>query len=127
MQTIDDLVAQIVTYDLETPVMFWHTSLESLEALYNGIGPGWLPKGIRDMMTDHWGFYAAAALVHDYEYHMSEDRSRAAFTASNDRLRRNCHKLIRKGVPWHKRWLYLIRADKLADACEAFGWSAWES
>jgi hypothetical protein len=125
MQTVDDLVAQIVTYDLEAPPMFWHTSLEDLERLYNGIGPDWLPKSIREAMTAHWGFYAPAALVHDYEYAMSEDRSFEAFTAANERMRRNCYKLNRKGYPWYKRWLYQLRSDKLADACQTFGWGAW--
>ena len=127
MQDINDLVAQIVTYDLETPVMFWHTSVEAIGGIYNGIGPEWLPKSVRDAMTSYWGFYGPAAVVHDYEYAMSEDRSRQAFTEANERLRRNCILLNKKGVPWYKRWLYQIRCNELADACQLFGWSAWES
>lgn len=122
---VADLLAQIITYDLEYPDILMHTNINDLAGIYNGIGPDWMPESIREWMTERWQFFAAAALIHDYEYQMSTDKSREAFTACNERFRRNCHTLMKKSVPWYKRCLYRVRSDMLADACEKFGWSAW--
>lgn len=128
MIDVADLIAQIRTYDLERESDFDLASLPAVISIYNGIGPGWLPKPIRDWLTKHYSFYAAATVIHDWEYWLSKDRSVIAFTASNERLRRNCKQLLKmKGCPWYKIWLYQRRCDLLADSCQKFGWSAWNS
>lgn len=120
-----DLISQIRTYDLERPHLFDLSSLDAIHSIYNGIGPDWLPAPIRDWLTEHYGYFAAATVVHDYEFQKS-DKSVIGFTASNERLRRNCKRLLdMKGCPWYKRWLYRRRVDLLADACQKFGWGAW--
>ena len=126
LDRVADLIAQVRTYDLERPSSFDMASLEQIAATYNGIGPEWLPKRLRNWLTDGFGYFAPAALVHDWEYRFSEDRSRAAFTACNERLRRNSRRLLAKGYAWYKRWFYRRRPDLLADACQEFGWSAWQ-
>lgn len=123
---VADLLAQAYTYDLEMPDNLQHASLGAVAACYNGIGPDWMPDHLRDAVTAHFGYFAAAAMVHDWEYENSEDRSRKAFTEANERLRRNCRKLLQKGYPWYKRWLYRKRPDFLADMCQEFGWGAWQ-
>ena len=128
MVDIADLIAQIRTYDLEREPGFDLESLPEVMAIYNGIGPGWLPKPIRDWLTAHYGYFAAATVIHDWDYCFSQDRSAIAFTASNERLRRNCKRLLEmKGCPWWKAWLYRRRCDLLADSCQQFGWGAWMS
>jgi hypothetical protein len=121
-----DLVAQAYTYDLEMPKSLMLASLEAVEACSNGIGPDWLPECARAGLTEYLGYFAAAAVVHDWEYQHESDRSFAAFTRANERLRRNCKLLLRKGYPWYKRWLYRNRADMIADACQLWGWGAWQ-
>lgn len=128
MADIADLIAQIRTYDLERDPGFDLASLVQVNKHYNGIGPGWLPALVRNWLTEHYGYYAAATVIHDWEYWFSEDRGVVAFTASNERLRRNCKRLLQmKGCPWWKAWLYRRRVDMLADACQQLGWSAWSS
>lgn len=122
-----DLIAQIRTYDLERHPFFDLSNLESIHSIYNGIGPDWIPKEIRDWLTSRFGYFAAATVIHDWEYHNS-DRTMTSFLASNERLRRNCKRLLEmKGCPWYKAWLCRRRVDLLADACNEFGWSAWVS
>lgn len=123
---IADLIAQVRTYDLERICGFDLATPEQIAGDYNGIGPEWLPKRLRARLTDINGYFEPAALVHDWEYRSSEDRSREAFTACNERLRRNCQRLLAKGCPWHKRWYYRMRVDLIADTVQAIGWSAWE-
>lgn len=120
-----DLLAQVYTYDLKRQISFDQASVEQCQEAYNGIGPDWLPESIRDWMTDRWRYFAPAAVVHDWDYSNPTHRNRADFTQANERLRRNCKALLRKGVPWYKRWLYEIRVDELADACEMFGFGGY--
>ena len=122
---VAELLAQAITYDLEMPADFRLAPTWKVEEVYNGIGPDWLPKVMREWMTDRWGYFAPAALIHDWEYQFPIVRDRQHFTDANERFRRNCHLLLRKGCPWYKRWLYKLRADKLADACEAFGFDGY--
>ena len=124
--TVADLIAQVRTYDLERPVSFDLASLEQIQEAYNGIGPDWLPENLREWLTARYGYFAAGALVHDWEYQTATDKSREAFIRCNERLRRNCRKLLRKGYPWYKAFLYRERPNILADACNRFGWEAWK-
>ena len=122
---IESLIAQIITWDLEAPLDFLKSTTGEKAAAYNGIGPDWLPESLRDWMTEQWGFFAAAAMIHDWEYTWTEDRSYASFRAINARFGRNCRTLLKKGVPWYKRPLYLFRADKLEDACNTWGFKGF--
>lgn len=124
--TVADLMAQAHTYDLDMPKSLQLASLDAVVECYNGIGPDWLPASIRNMVTEHFGYFRAGALVHDWEFQHGEDRSREAFTKANDRLESNCKKLLQKGVPWYKRWLYRNRPKMLAEACQLWGWGAWQ-
>ena len=121
-----DLMAQVFTYDLEFQGSFAVASMEAREKAYNGIGPVWLPSKIRSWMTAHWHFFAPAAAIHDWDYEHPVMRNRKDFHEANERLRRNCRRLLQmKGIPWYKRWLYKIRVDELADACELFGFKGY--
>ncbi len=122
---VADLLAQARTYDLEMPADFRLAPTWKVEEVYNGIGPDWMPKVMREWRPDRWSCFAPPALIHDWEYQFPPERNRTNFSAVNERFRRNCHLLLRKGCPWYKRWLYKLRADKLADACEAFGFDGY--
>lgn len=122
---VANLWAQAITYDLEIPDSMRLASLEQVASAYNGIGPDWLPSHLRSWLTGRFGYFEAAALVHDWEYQYAQDRSHKAFTACNERLRRNCKALLAKGCPWYKRPMYRRRPDLLADACQICGWGAW--
>ena len=124
--SIADLIAQARTYDLERDKMFDLASPEAIDQEYNGIGPEWLPESIRQWMTSEFGYFAAAAMIHDWDYACYPYRDAKGFWLVNERLRKNCHKLLAKGCPWWKRPLYAIRANALSDACQKFGWSAWQ-
>lgn len=63
-------------------------SLVQVNEHYNGIGPGWPFALVRNWLVEHYGYYAAATVIHDWEYWFSEDRGVVAFTASNERLAR---------------------------------------
>lgn len=124
---VADLIAQARTYDLEMPEDFFLAPLDAVQAVYNGIGPDWLPARIRNWLTEHFEYFAAGAMIHDWEYEHTQDRSLKGFTDANERLRRNCKKLLAKGYPWYKRILYRNRPDVLASACQEFGWGAWQN
>jgi hypothetical protein len=125
---VAELMAQAEAYDLEVCRSYRHACLDDVVPVYNGIGPEWLPKALRELLTDRFGYFAPAALIHDWDFAKSEDRSMLAFAESNNRLRRNCRKLVKmKGCPWYKRPLYLYRCDMLADICHEMGYSAWNA
>lgn len=123
---VADLIAQAYTYDLDMPMSLRRASLGAVAACYNGCGPDWLPEPVRNWLTGHFGYFAAAFLIHDWEFENEEDRSHQAFTRANDRLEANCERLKAKGVPWYKRWLYRGRPKLLAGACQLCGWGAWK-
>ena len=58
-----DLISQIRTYDLERHPFFDLSSLEAIHSVYNGIGPDWLPKDIRDWLTERYSYFAAATVI----------------------------------------------------------------
>ena len=121
-----DLIAQIRTYDLERDKMFDLSSPDAIEEEYNGIGPEWLPAWARNWLTDALGYFSPAAMIHDWDYSCYPQRDRKSFDLVNERLRTNCHLLLTKGCPWDKRFMYRRRADLIADACQKFGWEAWQ-
>lgn len=125
LDRVADLIAQVRTFDLERPSGFDLATLEEIAVAYNGFGPEWLPKGMRDWLAGINAYFEPAALIHDWEYQFAPDRSREAFTACNERLRRNCRHLLVKGFPWYKRWYYRVRPELIADAVQELGWSAW--
>ena len=117
-----DLIAQAITYDLDVPGDWVEASNDQRAETYNGIGPDWLPELLREWATSLWHYFAAAALIHDWEYATTKDRSKKSFWLINNRFRKNCKRLLKmKGCPWYKRWLYERRIDALADACDTFG------
>lgn len=119
------LLAQVYTYDLEAPKDFHDAPTWLREEAYNGVGPDWLPALMRKWMTEQWGYFTPAAVIHDWEYQFPPIRCHEHFTEANERFHRNCLSLLAKGCPWYKRWLYKLRADKLADACEALGFDGY--
>ena len=95
---------------------------------YNGIGPEFLPAGVRAGVTEWLDLFEPAAVIHDCRVGLS-DGSRAAFLAANDEFRRNCLRLADRAYPWWswRRWRARAVAQVLFDFVSAdnFGWRAW--
>ena len=102
---------------------------EELAAVYNGIGPEWLPYAIREKLTKYLAIFAPACLIHDFHYWIG-DGTLKDFNYANDILEANCRKCINAEIKWYQ----LIRraagshaAHLIAEACRRYGWSAYRT
>ena len=94
---------------------------------YNGIGPEWAGASVRDWITQHFGLFEPAALIHDLRNYRS-DGTRAAFEAANDEFLKNCLKLVNYSFPWFRLKRYTLRgvAMGMYDFVSGpGGWAAW--
>jgi len=124
---IADLRALCVAADLEgREVLDPYTDTE-LRLLYNRLGPDSFPAWLRNALSDINSWLEPAALIHDVEWSRS-DGTREGFTASNNRLRRNGHRLAVHLFRWYdpRRYLYQNRASRFSNYCQLFGFSAWK-
>ena len=106
-------------------------SRQELAEGYNGIGPEFLPAGLRAQVTSFLWLFEPAALVHDMRNEVA-DGTRASFLYANDEFRRNCLKLAEKNYPrivqdFRKRYRAKAVAQILYDfvSADSFGWKAW--
>ena len=83
---------------------------------WNGAGPEFLPKRVRDRLTDHLAFFAPALLIHDADFALSDGKI-TTFQAANERLRSNCRRLVLDAHPFFfslARWKRLALSDLMA-------------
>ncbi|MDD5729216.1 MAG: hypothetical protein PHV59_11700, partial [Victivallales bacterium] len=118
----------VIENELEYQEGFLLCPLSSLEIIYNGCGPDWMPDFIRDELSGYLEFFEPAFLIHDYDFNYS-DKTRKSFNAANRRLYDNCKKLTANNYNWwfeplSKARRYL-QAKVIYRACQNFGWSAW--
>ncbi len=102
-------------------------SRQELAEGYNGIGPEFLPAGLRAQVTSFLWMFEAAALVHDMRNHVS-DGTRENFDFANVEFRFNCFQLSDRAYPWWnwKRYRARLVADALYDFVSSpAGWKAW--
>ena len=116
-----------VEAQLEGSAVIGAHTVDELAAVYNGCGPEWLPRSMREFLSRHFAEFAPAFLVHDWDFAHS-DGTRLSFSRANDRLERNCRRLADLAHPWHswRRYALRLRAYAIADACRDCGWKAWK-
>lgn len=97
-----------------------------LAAIFNGIGPNTFPQWLRAALDTLHPSLAPVAFIHDVEWHES-DGTKASFTESNARFRRNGCKVASASFGWCRLRRYKVMWDavKFARICQRFGWSAW--
>ena len=120
-----------LAYKLEGADFAYNTrqAMSNLEfaALYNGIGPDYLPAEVRDKITGWLSLFAPAALIHDVRYAFA-DGSRKAYNYANIEFRNNCRALADLAYPWYSWRRYRARAvGEILYKCVASsaGWQAW--
>lgn len=123
---IADLRAIALAADLEGREVLDRFTDTELRLIYNRLGPDSFPAWLRDLVSDANKWLEAAALIHDVDWYLS-DGTREHFTASNQRLRRNGHRLARHLFAWYdpRHYLYQNRASRFSNYCQLFGFSAW--
>lgn len=99
---------------------------ETLAAAYNGTGPEFLPRRIRQKLDALTRPFWPAVLVHDVEFTFS-DGTRRSFLIANQHLLWNCIICACDAHPWHswRRYALILEALALYRACAKFGWIAW--
>ena len=99
-----------------------------LGSMYNGIGPEKFPGWLRAVLDAPHPSLAPVAFIHDIEWSLS-DGTRASFTESNRRFRRNGAKVAKALYGWYnpRRYAVIWDAAKFARLCQRFGWAAWMS
>jgi hypothetical protein len=104
-------------------------SPEELAAVYNGIGPEWLPYALREKLTKYLAIFAPACLIHDFHYWIG-DGTLKDFNYANDILEANCRKCINAETKWYqllRRAAGYYAAHLMAEACRRYGWSAYRT
>lgn len=102
------------------PVSFWEASDAELARAYNGVGADGWPVWMRSVVTMLLRPFAAAALVHDWEYSLPDKRY-GAFTAANWRLFLN----IGREAVYDCRPALVPAGVCAAILCQLFGYRAY--
>lgn len=113
-------------FDLEgRDVINGYTNTQ-LGSMYNGIGPERFPGWLRAVLDAIHPSLAPVAFIHDIEWSLS-DGTKASFTESNRRFRRNGIRVACASFAWWRprRYLVMWHAWKFARLCQRFGWAAW--
>ena len=97
-----------------------------LGGMYNGIGPEMFPGWLRAVLDALHPSLAPVAFIHDIEWSLS-DGTKASFSASNRRFKRNGAKVAKAMYGfWNpRRYKVMWDAAKFARLCQRFGWAAW--
>ena len=100
-------------------------TVSEIVQIYNGIGPDRFPDWLRQIITKANGLFEPAALIHDLRYHVGGDYE--DFTEANNEFRENCYILVKDKYSWYdpRRYLWLFRARRYAEYCQAFGWTGY--
>ena len=124
---IRELVRKAKAYGLDFGRDIADMSDEEIAAVYNGIGPEWMPRTIRARLTSEWSELEPAAMIHDIDYGCA-DGSAASFHAANERLRDNIRKTADTvatrffSLKW---WKLRLAASVCFEAVERFGLPAY--
>lgn len=99
----------------------------TLAKVCNGVGPEWLGKLPRDLLTWRFGRLAVAAMLHDvaYEYGTGTDED---FKNANIDLKENGYLIAKDKFAWYdpRRYLVMRDAGRIAAVCQAFGRKAYD-
>lgn len=124
---IPTLRAQCEAAQLEGREVFSRFTDTELRNIYNRLGPDSFPAWLRDLVSDCNRWFEPAALIHDADWYLS-DGTREHFTESNNRLRRNGHRMARYTCRAYdpRRYLRINRASRFSNYCQIFGYPAWK-
>ena len=103
------------------PPEFWSAPVDVLERAYNGIGPENWPGWARTIVSFLLRPFAAAALIHDFEF-SDQYKSFGRFTDANCRLAVN----IAKEAVYNRHARYIFAGVIAGVVCELFGWRAYQ-
>jgi hypothetical protein len=104
-------------------------SPEELAAVYNGIGPEWLPSSIREKLTEYLAIFAPACLIHDFRFWIGNG-SYLDFASANNALEENLYKCVNAEIKWYhpfRRLAGYYAAHLMAEACRRYGWIAYRT
>ena len=113
-------------YELEGRDVIKGYTNPQLGSMYNGIGPEKFPGWLRAVLDALHPSLAPVAFIHDIEWSLS-DGTKASFTESNRRFKRNGYKVAKAmyGVFNPRRYKVMWDAAKFARVCQRLGWAAW--
>ena len=113
-------------YELEGREVIKGYTNTQLGSMYNGIGPEKFPGWLRAVLDALHPSLAPVAFIHDIEWSLS-DGTKASFTESNRRFKRNGCKVAKAmyGVFNPRRYKVMWDAAKFARVCQRLGWAAW--
>lgn len=114
---------------LENSILLYEYSDKEIISCCNGIGSEAMPEAIRSFLDRMHPSMQIAAGIHDLEFQFSEDRSDAAFHASNARFQRNCISVCKDIYKWYdpRRYLAMHDAKKFRAILDLCGKSAWKA
>ena len=110
---------------LLAPKGFWQEDDHRLTEIYNGIGPEQWSSRFRRLTTRFLQFFAAGALIHDYEYSLRE-KNYKKFTLANLRFAYNACKLAFGNYRIRLACRVSLFGILLALLCQCFGYSAYK-
>ena len=113
-------------YELEGREVIKGYTNTQLGSMYNGIGPEKFPGWLRAVLDALHPSLAPVAFIHDIEWSLS-DGTKASFTESNRRFKRNGYKVAKAmyGVFNPRRYAVMNSARRFGNICQKFGWAAW--
>lgn len=125
-KTIGLIRLRCIEMELEGSGRLYKYSEEQLATLYDFSNPELIPEWLDDVKDSADFSLAAPFLIHDLEW-IEADGSMKAFTASNDRLRRNCIKVAKKLYGWYdpRRYSLIFHAIIISSACQMLGFKSW--
>lgn len=126
LEHVQTLKMQCFSARLSMPEPFRFSTVEELQAVYNGIGPeAWAP-GLRSIVTALLDRFEPEALIHDWEY-MYQPKTWGHFTAANLRFAWNAFICACSSADSRKNLLIQTGAGiALALLCQIFGWKAFQ-
>lgn len=126
LKEIKELKRLAEELQLENREIIAKYNMQQLCSIYNGIGPDAFPDWLRNAVSALHPSLAVVAFIHDIEWHES-DKSKAKFTESNNRFKRNGYTVAKGKFSWYnpRRYLVMNNARRFGNVCQLFGWSAW--
>ena len=104
------------------PPEFWTRPMEELCRAWNGIGPEDWPEWVRKFVSYLLRPFAAAALIHDWEF-SRECKSYGMFTDANIRLAVN----VAKFAVYDRRLILIPYGAVAGILCQFFGYKAYKN
>lgn len=117
---IDFLWSLCLKIKASAPPEFWTVSRDELRRAYNGVGPEHWPNWVRKAISALLRPFAAAAMIHDWEY-SREVKSWGLFCDANLRLAVNISKL----ALFDRRPILIFYGMAAGLLCQLFGWKSY--